>query len=86
MGRGAEQHTRNLSDQQLAQQNQLISQSNQQGQQDRSLIMPTINSLLNQPGLHAAAAIRHHPAVARRGQHRIRRSPRTRRQSHGRHE
>src|SRR5271155_4439351 len=50
MGRGAQQTTRNLSDQQLAQQNQLISQSNQQGQQDRSLLMPTINSLLNNQG------------------------------------
>jgi hypothetical protein len=50
MSRGAQQSTRALSDQQLAQQNQLISQSNQQGQQDRSLLMPTINSLLTSPG------------------------------------
>lgn len=49
MGRAA-QHTRNLTDQQLAQQNQLISQSNQQGQQDRSILMPTINSLLTSQG------------------------------------
>jgi len=46
----AAQHTRNLTDQQLALQNQLISQSNQAGQQDRSLMMPTIQSLLTSPG------------------------------------
>lgn len=50
MSRAAQQSTRNLSDQQLAQQNQLISQSDQQSQQDRSAMMPTINSLLNSPG------------------------------------
>src|ERR1700722_6341791 len=50
MSRGAERTTRQLTDQQLAQQNQLISQSNQQGQQDRSLLMPTISGLLNSPG------------------------------------
>ena len=50
MGRAAQQHTRNLTDQQLAQQNQLISQSNQQGMQDHSLLMPTINSLLTSQG------------------------------------
>jgi hypothetical protein len=50
MSRGAQRTTRNLTDQQLAQQNQLISQSNEQGQQDRSLLMPTINSLLNSQG------------------------------------
>jgi hypothetical protein len=50
MSRGAESGTRALTDQQLAQQNQLISQSDQTGQQDRSLIMPTITSLLNSPG------------------------------------
>src|SRR5271170_3599367 len=49
MGRSA-QHTRNLTDQQLALQNQLISQSNQQGQQDRAAMMPTITSLLNSQG------------------------------------
>jgi hypothetical protein len=49
MGRAA-QHTRNLTDQQLAQQNQLIAQANQQGQQDRAQIMPTIQSLLNSQG------------------------------------
>ncbi|HXX45056.1 MAG TPA: hypothetical protein VEJ38_10020 [Candidatus Acidoferrales bacterium] len=46
----AAQHTRNLTDQQLALQNQLLSQSNQAGQQDRSLMMPTIQSLLTSPG------------------------------------
>ncbi len=50
MSRGAQRTTRALTDQQLAQQNQLISQSNQQGQQDRSLLMPTIQSLLNSQG------------------------------------
>jgi hypothetical protein len=50
MGRAAQQHTRNLTDQQLALQNQLISQSNQQGMQDRSLMMPTIQSLLSSQG------------------------------------
>jgi len=50
MSRGAQRTTRALTDQQLAQQNQLISQSNQQGQQDRSLMMPTISSLLNSQG------------------------------------
>lgn len=50
MSRGAQRTTRALTDQQLAQQNQLISQSNQQGLQDRSLMMPTINSLLNSQG------------------------------------
>ena len=49
MGRSA-QTTRNLTDQQLAQQNQLISQSNQASQQDRSEMMPTITSLLNSQG------------------------------------
>lgn len=50
MSRAAEQTTRKLTDQQLAQQNQLISQSNQQGTQDRSLLMPTIQSLLDSQG------------------------------------
>src|ERR1700679_959546 len=50
MSRAAESTTRNLTDQQLAQQNQLISQSNQQGKQDRSLLMPTTTSLLNSQG------------------------------------
>jgi hypothetical protein len=36
-----------VTDQQLAQQNQPISQSNQQGSQDRSLLLPTIQSLPN---------------------------------------
>ncbi|MGA2902120.1 MAG: hypothetical protein ABSF40_17995 [Candidatus Acidiferrales bacterium] len=50
MSRGAEHTTRQLTDQQLAQQNQLISQSNQEGGQDRSLLMPTIQSLLTSTG------------------------------------
>ncbi len=50
MSRGAESSTRQLTDQELAQQNQLISQANQQGTQDRSLLMPTITSLLNSQG------------------------------------
>jgi hypothetical protein len=50
MSRGAQRTTRALTDQQLAQQNQLISQSDQQGQQDRSLMMPTIQSLLTSTG------------------------------------
>ena len=84
MGRSA-QHTRNLTDQQLAQQNQLISQSNQQSQQDRAAMMPTITSLLNSPGLHAAAAVRDHAAKHGRGQHRVRRPSPARRESRGRH-
>jgi len=50
MGRGAQRTTRALTDQQLAQQNQLISQADQQGTQDRSLLMPTIQSLLTSQG------------------------------------
>jgi hypothetical protein len=50
MSRGAQQTTRNLTDQQLAQQNQMISQENQSNTQDRSLLMPTITSLLNSQG------------------------------------
>ncbi|HEY6466080.1 MAG TPA: hypothetical protein VIY69_08820 [Candidatus Acidoferrales bacterium] len=50
MSRGAQRSTRALSDQQLGQQDQMISQLNQQGQQDRSLLMPTVNSLLTSPG------------------------------------
>jgi hypothetical protein len=49
MSRGAQRSTRQLTDQ-LAQQNQLISQSNQQDTQDRSLLLPTIQSLLTSPG------------------------------------
>lgn len=50
MSRAAQYSTRALTDQQLNQQNQLISQANQQGQQDRSLMMPTIQSLLTSTG------------------------------------
>jgi len=50
MSRGAQQSTRNLTDQQLAQQNQMISQESQADAQDRSLLVPTIQSLLNSQG------------------------------------
>jgi len=50
MSRGAQHSTRQLTDQQLAHQNQLISQANQQGSQDRSLMLPTIQGLLSSPG------------------------------------
>src|SRR5580698_1933079 len=50
MSRGAQQTTRNLTDQQLAQQNQMISQEGQSDAQDRTLLMPTIQSLLNSQG------------------------------------
>jgi DNA polymerase III alpha subunit (gram-positive type) len=50
MSRGAEKSTRQLTDQELTQQNQLISQANQQSTQDRSLMLPTITSLLNSQG------------------------------------
>lgn len=50
MSRGAQQTTRNLTDQQLAHQNQMISQENQSSTQDRSLLIPTITSLLNSLG------------------------------------
>ena len=50
MGRGAQKTTRKLTDEQLALQNQLISQAGQQGTQDRSLLMPTIQSLLTSQG------------------------------------
>ena len=45
MSRAAQSTTRNLTDQQLTQQNQLISQSDLQGQQDRSLLMPAGRSM-----------------------------------------
>jgi predicted alpha/beta hydrolase len=54
MGRGAQQQTRQLTDQQLALQNQMLGQENQQTQQDRTLLMPTISSLLTTPGYSAA--------------------------------
>ena len=50
MSRGAQQKTQQLTQQQLASQNQLISQANQQGQQDRSALMPGIEQLINGPG------------------------------------
>ena len=54
MSRGAQQSTRNLIDQQLNNQNQLLSQTSQQGTQDRSLLMPAIQNLLNSPGYSPA--------------------------------
>lgn len=54
MSRGAQRTTRQLTEQQLAQQNQLINQSNQSGLQDRSLLLPTITSLLNSQGFTPA--------------------------------
>jgi hypothetical protein len=50
MSRGAQQTTRNLTDQQLGQKNQMISQEGQSDAQDRSLLMPAIQSLLNSQG------------------------------------
>lgn len=50
MSRGAQRTTRQLTDQQLAQQNQQISQENQSDSQDRSLLVPAITSLLNSQG------------------------------------
>jgi hypothetical protein len=50
MSRGAQRTTRQLTDQQLGQQNQLISQADQSSNSDRSLLMPTIQSLLNSQG------------------------------------
>jgi predicted alpha/beta hydrolase len=50
MSRGAQQSTRNMIDQQLGVQNQLLQQSSAQGNQDRSLLMPTIQNLLTSPG------------------------------------
>ena len=50
MSRAAQQRTQQLAQQQLASQNQLISQANQQGKQDRSLLLPNIEQLLNAPG------------------------------------
>lgn len=54
MSRGAQRSTRQLTDQQLAQQNQLISQANQQGTQDRSLLLPAIQGLLSSQGFTPA--------------------------------
>jgi hypothetical protein len=50
MSRAAQQQTRNLTDQQLATQNQLLGQENQNSNQDRSLLLPTIQNLLTNPG------------------------------------
>lgn len=50
MSRGAQQQVQQETEQQLGDQNQLISQTDQEGQQDRSLLMPDIENLLNSPG------------------------------------
>lgn len=50
MGRGAQQSTRSATDQQLAQQNQYLSQEQAADTADRSLLIPAITSLLNSPG------------------------------------
>jgi hypothetical protein len=50
MGRGAQQQTQSLTDQQLAQQNQYLSQAQSDTSADRQLLMPAITSLLNSPG------------------------------------
>ncbi len=50
MSRGAQKTTRQLTDQQLGQQDQLVSQADQTSTADRSLLMPTIQSLLNSQG------------------------------------
>jgi hypothetical protein len=54
MSRGAQRTTRQLTDQQLGQQDQMISQENQNASQDRSLMMPTIQGLLNSQGFTPA--------------------------------
>jgi hypothetical protein len=50
MPRNAQQTTHNLTNQQLAQQNQATSLEGQFDTQDRSLLMPTMQSLLNSQG------------------------------------
>lgn len=54
MGRGAQQSTRNLVDQQLGIQNQYLQQADQRALQDRSLLYPSIEQLLNSPGFSPA--------------------------------
>jgi len=75
MGRGAQSTTRNLTDQQLAQQNQLISQSDQNSQQDRSTITGPRSRPAQQPRLHARAAVRDHAAEPRRVKRSLRFAP-----------
>ncbi len=50
MSRAAQQQTRNLTDEQLAMQNQLIGQENQNTNQERSMLLPTLQNLLTNPG------------------------------------
>ncbi|HKF51506.1 MAG TPA: hypothetical protein VKB26_04285 [Candidatus Acidoferrales bacterium] len=50
MSRGAQQQVQQEAQQQLGTQNQLISQADQEGQQELSVLTPTIENLLNSPG------------------------------------
>jgi len=50
MSRGAQQQVQQQSQQQLASQDQLISQANQEGQQELGGLTPAIENLLNSPG------------------------------------
>lgn len=50
MSRGAQQQVQQESEQQLDAQDQLISQADQQSQQELSTLMPEINQLLDSPG------------------------------------
>ena len=54
MSRAAQQATQRAVDTQLGIQNQLIQQANQQGMQDRSLMLPEIQDLLNSQGFSPA--------------------------------
>lgn len=50
MSRGAQQQVQNEAEQQLGAQDRLISQADQQSQQELSTLMPQIDQLLNSPG------------------------------------
>jgi hypothetical protein len=50
MSRGAQQQTQQETQQQLGLQNQLISQTDQNSQQELGVLMPDIENLLNSPG------------------------------------
>jgi len=54
MGRGAQSSTRALTDRQLGIQDQLLQQADQAQTQDRSLLLPSIESLLNSTGFSPA--------------------------------
>jgi hypothetical protein len=74
MSRGAQRTTRQLTDQRLAQQNSQIAQENQSYSQDRSLLMPTIQGLLNSQGYTPA----HHATKSWRDEYCLRRLARAR--------